>query len=357
MSKSIYIIAEAGVNHNGSEDVAIGLIDAAIAAGVDAVKFQTFRSEALVSRSARKADYQARLTGHAEGQLEMLKRLELTEMQHVRLASYCAQTGIEFLSTPFDSESARFLADQIKISCLKIPSGEITNGPFLLDVARLGLPIVMSTGMSTLEEVEAALKILAFGFLEPDAKPTGEALSSIFASSAAKKKLRERVTLLHCTTEYPAPMTEVNLRCMRTMHDAFGLDVGYSDHTQGIEIPIAAAALGARIIEKHFTLDRTLPGPDHKASLQPEELAAMVSAIRNVELAMGDGSKAPTASEMGNRIAARRSLIALEPIGPGDLFTADNLGSKRPGAGVCPMRYWEFLGTSASKAYSADEQL
>ena len=350
-----YIIAEAGVNHNGSLDLARKLIDAAAEAGADAVKFQTFRAEALVSDSAPKADYQKQATGTTESQFQMLKKLELSEAAHRALAAHCRARGIQFLSTPFDEESIILLHEDIGVPLLKVPSGEITNGPFLLAAARTGKPIILSTGMSTIDEVREALEVIAFGYTERKRKPSRIAFRSAFHSPAGKRALKTRVTLLHCTTEYPAPCADVNLRAMDTMREAFGLPVGFSDHTSGMIIPVAAVARGAAVIEKHFTLDRGLPGPDHQASLEPRELRAMVRAIRDVELAMGSGVKEPAPSEQKNIAVARRSIVASRAIRKGETFTIDNITCKRPGSGASPMRYWNALGKKAGKAYRRDE--
>lgn len=329
----VFIIAEAGVNHNGSLDLAKRLIRIAADAGADAVKFQTFQAGSLVSKTARKAEYQERETGTAESQYEMLKRLELDPRAHADLQALCRESGIAFMSTPFDPESIKLLHD-LGMDIFKIPSGEITNLPHLRQIGALGKRVILSTGMSTMDEVGAALDALA---------KAGTPLSSI--------------TVLHATTEYPAPMDEVNLLAMPAMREAFGVEVGYSDHTPGIEIPIAAAAMGARVIEKHFTLDRTMPGPDHKASLEPDELIAMVSAIRNLERAMGDGAKTPTASERKNMMVARKSIVAARPISKGETFTAANLAVKRPGTGISPMRWDEFLGKIADRDFREDEPI
>jgi len=324
---SVFVIAEAGVNHNGSVERALAMIDCAADAGADAVKFQTFHADALVSRGAAKAEYQVRATGDEESQLEMVRALELDEAAHRQLVAHCRARGIEFMSTPFDPESVALLVS-LGVSRLKIPSGEITNPLLLRAVAATALPLIMSTGMSTLDEIEAALAV------------TGA---------------RERVTLLHCTTEYPAPIGEVNLRAMATMAARFGLPVGYSDHTEGIVVASAAVALGAVVIEKHFTLDRGLPGPDHKASLEPSELRAMVAAIRAVERALGRVEKAPTPSEVKNLVVARKSLVAARAIRRGERFTPENLTTKRPGSGISAMRYDEWLGREADRDYEADE--
>jgi len=349
------IIAEAGVNHNGSIKMARQLIDVAAEAGADVVKFQTFKADKVVSKYAPKAAYQKQATAKSESQLEMVRKLELDESAHRKLQEHCRRRGIEFLSTPFDFESVDLLARKLKLRRLKIPSGEITNGPYLLHVARTGKPVILSTGMSTLGEIEKALGVLAFGYLSKTNKPSLEKFQKAYASAKGRKVLREKVSLLHCTTEYPAPFDEVNLRAMETMRNAFGLPVGLSDHTTGIAVPIAAVAMGAAIIEKHFTLDRNLPGPDHKASLEPDELEAMVTAIRNVELAFGQDQKRPTVSEMQNKDVARKSLVAATGIRKGEIFSPSNLTMKRPGQGISPMQYWKLIGKAAKKDYDTDE--
>lgn len=328
---SVIIIAEAGVNHNGDIEMAKRLIDVAAEAGADYVKFQTFSAERLATRDAAKADYQKRNDGEADSQFEMLKRLELSEAMHHELIAHCASRNIAFFSTGFDIESLDFL-NTLGLPLFKIPSGEITNLPYLRHIGSLGKPIIMSTGMATLDEIGAAL-----GVLEQAGAP------------------RDAITVLHCTTDYPAAMSDVNLRAMLAIKEKFGVKVGYSDHTQGIEVAIGATALGAQLIEKHFTLDRTLPGPDHKASLEPSELKAMVAAIRNIEIALGDGNKHPTANELRNVAIARKSLVAARPIKEGEIFTADNLGVKRPGSGISPMRLDEWIGKRASRDYRIDE--
>jgi N,N'-diacetyllegionaminate synthase len=325
------IIAEAGVNHNGDMSMAYRLIDAAAAAGADMVKFQTFSAERLATPGAPKAGYQTLATGDSESQFSMLRSLELTREMHVALMDRCDARGIRFFSTAFDAQSADLLAE-LGLDRFKIPSGEITNLPYLRHIGRFTKPIILSTGMATLGEIESALDVL-----EASGTP------------------RERVTVLHCNTEYPTPIGDVNLRAMNAIGKAFGVAVGYSDHTLGIEVPIAAAALGATVIEKHFTLDRTLPGPDHKASLEPHELKAMIVAIRNVETALGDGIKRPSGSEAQNRSIARRSLVAAVAIRKGESFTPENLAVKRPGLGVSPMRWDEAMGRKASRDFAADE--
>jgi N,N'-diacetyllegionaminate synthase len=328
---STLIIAEAGVNHNGDLDLARRLVDVAAEAGADLVKFQTFSAERLATAQAAKADYQRQNTAAAESQHAMLRRLELDAAAHEMLIEHCRSRGIGFFSTGFDVESVDLLA-RLGQRRFKIPSGEITNLPLLRHIGAFGVPLILSTGMATLEEVAAALKAL-----EQAGTP------------------RSLVTVLHCTTEYPAPMSDVNLRAMLAMRDAFGVSIGYSDHTNGIEVAIAAVALGATIIEKHFTTDRNLPGPDHKASLEPGELRAMVAAIRNIEVALGDGVKKPSPSEVKNRPIARKSLVAAVPIRAGEVLSAANLAVKRPGTGLSPMLWDEVLGRTARRDYAADE--
>jgi len=358
-AQRVLIIAEAGVNHNGSLDLAFKLIDAAAAAGADVVKFQTFRASELASAHVPKAQYQLASTDATESQLDMLKKIELSESDHEKLIAHATRKGIGVLSTPFDLPSLRLLTTRFGLKVIKIPSGEITNGPFLLEVAHTGREVILSTGMSSLAEVEAALAILAFGFsTASDAvEPSETAFSQAFASAAGQCALRAKVKLLHCTSEYPAPFAEVNLLAMDTLARAFELPVGFSDHTCGIHVPVAAVARGACIIEKHFTLDRTLPGPDHAASLEPQELAAMVRSIREVEIALGDGIKRPMSSEWKNRPIARKCLIATAPIKAGEPFTADNLGAKRSGAGLSPMNYWHLLGKVAVRGFEPDEPI
>lgn len=351
---STYIIAEAGVNHNGSLNMAKELVEVAAAAGANAVKFQTFKADKLVSRLAPKAEYQTRTTAADESQHEMIRKLELDEHAHEILIGHCKICGIEFLSTPFDLESVDLLAGGFDLPCLKIPSGDITNAPLLLKIAQTGKPVILSTGMSNLGEIEDALGVLAFGYLGIS-NPSMAAFRTAYCTVAGQEILQSKVTLLHCTTEYPAPFEDVNLRVMDTLSSAFGLPVGYSDHTEGIAVPIAAVARGAVVIEKHFTLDRTLPGPDHKASLEPLELKQMVTAIRVIEQALGSGRKHPTPSELKNMVVARKSLVAACTIREGEPFTAENLAVKRPGNGLSPMQYWEVLNRKAGHDLSADE--
>ena len=353
---SVFVIAEAGVNHNGSLDLARDLIDAAAQAGADAVKFQTFKASEIVSRHAPKAAYQQRSTDQGESQLEMIGKLELSAGDHRVLIEHARQRGIDFLSTPFESRSLALLVDELGLRTIKIPSGEITNAPFLVQIARTGCRMILSTGMSTLREVESALATLAYGGLAPVGQPPGAAaFEAAYLSASGQALLRERVVLLHCTTEYPAPVADVNLKAMDVMAQAFGMPVGYSDHTEGIHVAVAAVARGARVIEKHFTLDRSLPGPDHKASLEPAELRAMVSAIRDVEAALGDGVKRPSAAELKNRAVVRRSLVAACSIAAGEPYSEENLTCKRPGTGVSPTAYWNRLGTAAARDYAADD--
>jgi len=358
MGARVLIIAEAGVNHDGSLAQARALVDAAAAAGADIVKFQTFRADRIATRKVGKADYQKRHGEASEGQHAMLRRLELDEAAHMDLVSHCRTRGIEFLSTPFDLPSVALLADRLALRRLKISSGDLTNGPLLLAAARTGAAIVLSTGMSTLGEIEAALGVLAFGMTAPLQQPPGAAaFAAAYACEGGQQALRERVTLLHCTSEYPAAAASVNLRAMATIGDAFGLRIGYSDHTVGIAVPIAAAARGATVIEKHFTLDRTLPGPDHKASLEPDELTEMVAAIRTVEAALGSALKAPAESEAGTRAVARKSLVAARALKRGDRLTAATLDCKRAEGGVSAMRYWEALGRVIDRDYAADDPI
>ncbi len=325
------IIAEAGVNHNGDLNIAKELIEVAAYSGADYIKFQTFQATELAAKSALKAEYQTENTKSSETQIEMLKKLELTSDDHLQLIETCKKNNIKFLSTPFDFQSIELLK-QLKISLWKIPSGEITNLPFLKKIGSFGEPIILSSGMSNLGEIEAAINVL---------EKSGTS--------------RSIITILHCTSEYPAPMSEVNLNAMKTIQNAFGVKVGYSDHTVGIEISLAAVALGASIIEKHLTLDRRMSGPDHKASIEPNELNAMVAGIRNVEQALGDGIKTPTPSEIKNIPIARKSIIAKMKIKKGDIFTEENLSVKRPGNGISPMNWLEVLGKIALKDYQEDD--
>ncbi|MCM3143723.1 N-acetylneuraminate synthase [Brevibacillus sp. MER 51] len=352
-----FIIAEAGVNHNGSLDMAKELIYRAVEAGADAVKFQTFKAEHIISRHAQKADYQKKRTDKEETQLEMVKKLELSREMHEELVHCCRNNNIKFLSTPFDVESVDLLAHDIQVDQLKIPSGEITNAPLLLKIARSNLPVFLSTGMSNLGEIEQALAVLSYGYVADKQAPSLSRFMEVYSSEEGQQVLREKVTLLHCTTEYPAPFEDVNLRAMDTLASAFGLRVGFSDHTRGISVPIAAVARGAKVIEKHFTLDRSLPGPDHMASLEPDELKQMIDSIRQVEMALGKPMKLATPVEQKNKSVARKSLVAAKTIKKGDKFTTENVTSKRPGTGISPMLYWECIGKVADRDYEEDDAI
>lgn len=357
MSQSCFVIAEAGVNHNGDRDLALRLVDAAADAGADAVKFQTFRAEEIVSLSAPKAAYQIEQTGEAESQYEMLKALELGPELHQDLADHCRARDIQFLSTPFDLPSLEFLVKEIGVERLKIPSGEITNGPLILASARTGLPIILSTGMSTLGEVEIALGAIAYGYSDDSGIPSFGHFRDKLAAADTQALMQTRVAILHCTSDYPAAYSDVNLRAMDTLSAAFGLPVGYSDHTLGTAVSIGAVARGARVIEKHFTLDRTLPGPDHAASLEPNELTDMVAGIRAIEDAIGNSQKRPVAREIDTRTIARKRIIARRSIRKGETLTPDNLAVKRPGDGLSPMMYWQMLGRPANRDYEVEEPL
>lgn len=354
MEKHTYIIAEVGVNHNGSLELAKQLIDVAVEAGVDAVKFQTFKADKLVSKKAPKAEYQSKSTDPEESQYSMLKKLELDDEAHQYLIDYCSERNIEFLSTPFDLDSVDLLVDKYGLNTIKISSGDLTNAPLLLKIARTGRKMILSTGMSSLIEIEQALGVVAFGYLGYE-NPSLQAFKESYYSQEGRQLLKEKVTILHCTTEYPTPFEDVNLRVMDTLKQAFGLEVGFSDHTPGIAVPIAAVARGAVLIEKHFTLDKTLPGPDHKASLEPEELKMMVSSIRQVEKSVGSSIKVPVESEVKNISVARKSILASKQILQGEEFTEENLTVKRPGNGVEPIKYWDMLGKKATRNYDAEE--
>lgn len=334
MNTRVLIIAEAGVNHNGSLDIAKRLVDEAADAGVDIVKFQTFKAEKLVSKSAKQAEYQQRNMGKTDdSQYSMLKKLELSPLQHEELIDYCREKGIRFFSTAFDMDSIEYL-HSLNLGLWKIPSGEITNYPYLRKIAQYGEPVILSTGMCELSDIEAAIQVLL--------------------SYGLQKK---QITVLHCNTEYPTPMRDVNLKAMLEIERKFGVAVGYSDHTEGIEVPIAAVALGATVIEKHFTLDKNMNGPDHKASLEPKDLRAMVKAIRNIEQALGSGHKVISASERKNIEVARKSIVAACPIRKGDLLTDENLTVMRPGNGISPMRWEEVVGTYATRNYQEEEPI
>ena len=328
--KKVFIIAEAGVNHNGSLELARRLVDAAVEAGVDAVKFQTWKTELIVTRAAKQAEYQIDNTGIVESQFDMLKKLELSYDSFRELKAYCDEKCITFMSTPDEVESAKFLSELQDI--FKIGSGELTNLPYLRFIGKLGKSLIVSSGMATLGEIEGALDAL---------------------TQAGTPK--EKITVLHATTDYPCPMDEVNLRAMQTIRNAFSVNVGYSDHTEGIEVPIAAVAMGASVIEKHFTLDRNMEGPDHKASLEPDELKAMVRSIRNIEQTFGDAIKRPSKSEVKNIAIVRKSIVAACDIKIGEPFTVNNMTTKRPGSGICPMRWDEVVGSLSQKKYYCDD--
>ena len=331
MDNKVFIIAEAGVNHNGSMNIAKKLIDAASKAGADAVKFQTFKTEKLVSVHAKKADYQKKNEVSPESQFDMLKKLELSYSDHIRLITYCKKIGIEFLSTPFDIDSIKLL-NELGLKNFKIPSGEITNLPYLRAIGKLSKKVIMSTGMADIREIKDALEVL-------------------IESGTSK----DNITILHANTEYPTPFEDVNLRAMQTIAKELNVKVGYSDHTLGIEVSIAAVAMGASVIEKHFTLDKSMEGPDHKASLEPDELKKMVQAIRNIEKALGDGIKQPSKSESKNIAVARKSIVAAKDISVDEYFSEDNITTKRPGTGVSPMKWDEIIGQIAIKEYLKDD--
>lgn len=329
----VYVIAEAGINHNGNIKIAKKMIDTALSAGADAVKFQTFKAEKIISRFSPKAAYQKKPAGKEDSHLAMIKRLELDVIAHRELIGYCRKRGIIFLSSPFDLESIDLL-NKFGLEIFKIPSGEITNLPYLKKIGALKKKCIISTGMADMGEIKAALSILI--------------------EAGTRKK---DVTVLHCTTEYPAPFEEVNLSAMLTIRDALKVNVGYSDHTLGIEVSVAAAALGAVIIEKHFTLDKNMEGPDHKASLDPDELKRMIAAIRNIEKALGSGIKRPSLSEKRNKLVVRKSVVASRDIKKGEIFTEDNITVKRPGAGISPMRWDEIIGKAAGRDFNEDEMI
>lgn len=353
-SPHVYVIAEAGVNHNGQRDLALALVDAAADAGADAVKFQTFSAAKLAAASAPKAAYQKRSTDAAESQLTMLKKLELPIEWHAPLQAHAKKRGIEFLSTAFDTDSLTFLAD-LGMPLFKVPSGELTNGPLLWQFARTRKPLVLSTGMATLSEVEQALAIVAHALNAPAEPHSIDEVWRGWSRPDYRQRLNGHVTLLHCTSQYPTPYDEVNLRAMDTLATSFGLDVGYSDHTEGILIPVAAVARGAKVIEKHFTLDRSLPGPDHQASLEPDELKRMVSEIRALERALGDGSKSPQLSEWDTRQAARQQVVAARDISQGATITRDDLTTARCGSGLPPTALWGLVGQRARRTFEAGE--
>lgn len=352
----VYIIAEAGVNHNGQRELAFALVDCAADAGADAVKFQTFDAAKLAAKSAQKAAYQKLSTDAAESQLDMLKKLELPREWHTDLQAYAGQRGITFISTAFDQDSLAFL-DTMGMPFFKIPSGELVNGPLLWQFARTRKPLVISTGMATLSEVEQGLAIVAHALNALTEPANMDEVWRHWSMPASRASLAGHVSLLHCTSQYPTPLDEVNLRAMDTLAHAFGLEVGYSDHTQGILIPIAAVARGARIIEKHFTLDRTMPGPDHAASLEPSELRQMVADIRALEAALGDGVKAPQASEFDTRRVGRQQVVAARPIAAGAVLVRADLTTARSGQGLPATALWAMVGQTAQRAFATGDEL
>lgn len=350
----VLIIAEAGVNHNGSIEIAKQMVDKAVDAGVDIIKFQTFKSEKLVSKAARQAEYQQRNIGkQGEGQLEMLKKLELSQQDHEELIAYCNKKGIRFFSTAFDMDSIDYL-HSLNMGLWKIPSGEITNYPYLRKIASYGEPIILSTGMCELSDIKAAVNVINEFWPKANSQRLTAKCQRLTANS---QQPTADITILHCNTEYPTPYQDVNLKAMFEIAETFKVKFGYSDHTQGIEVPIAAVALGASVIEKHFTLDKTMEGPDHKASLEPEELKAMVQAIRHIEQALGTGHKTISESERKNIEIARKSIVAACPIKAGELLTEENLTVKRPGSGISPMRWNEVVGTFAVKDFEEEEPI
>ena len=350
-----YVIAEAGVNHDGRVEDALALVDAAADAGADCVKFQTFRADALASSQARKADYQKRTTESEESQLSMLRRLELPLDAYGRLIARAHEREIAFLSTPFDHESLRFLLKELRLGQIKIGSGDLTNAPLLLEAAQSGCPLILSTGMATLAEVEEALSVLAFGYGEYVEEPSRYAFSRNWNEIESRAVLKDKVVLLHCTTEYPAPPESTNLRAIDTIAAAFGLPVGYSDHTLGYNASLAAVARGAVMIEKHLTLDTKRPGPDHAASLDPHQFKDLVKGIRSVEALLGDGLKMPQQAEIKNISIARKAVVAARPIARGELITKESITVKRPAQGLAPILFWDVLGHPARRDYQIDE--
>ncbi|MTI11390.1 N-acetylneuraminate synthase [Curvivirga aplysinae] len=355
MSKNVYIIAEAGVNHNGELSRAFDLVDIAAETGADAVKFQTFKADELTTQRAETCDYQRSATKGAVSQQDMLRALELSEEEFCMLAEHCAKKNIEFMSTGFDIKSLDFLTSKTKIKRVKIPSGEMVNPFLLLHAARTNLPIIISTGLASLEEVKLSIGVISYGLAHPHSIPTREEALEQLESKQNYDLLREKITILHCTSAYPAPMSDINLNAIRTLHDEFELDIGFSDHSQGINASLGAVAVGAKVIEKHFTLDKNLPGPDHKASLSPKELNELVSGIRDIERALGSGQKQPSSSESKNKLAVRGSLVASCKISKDEILTEENLTAKRPGDGLHPMAFLDLNGQKASKQYDPDD--
>jgi len=350
---SVYVIAEAGVNHNGDIQLAHRLVDAAADAGADAVKFQTFVPEQLVTHDAQRADYQKRNQPGENSQLQMLSELALSHNAHSELLAHCQDRNIDFLSSPFDAQSADFLIDELQLPLIKLGSGELTNGPLLWQLGKSDRRLILSTGMANLEEIRDALGLLSHAYQTDASQPQ----TTDFAGCLDASILQDRVSLLHCTTEYPCPLEAVNLRAMDTLAETFGLAVGYSDHTEGIAVSLAAAARGASVLEKHLTLDRSMPGPDHAASIEPTELVALVSGVRSIEQALGSAVKQPAEVERKNAAIARKSLRATSAIATGGAFTEQNIGAKRPGNGISPMHYWSLLGRTSTRDYAIDDLL
>ena len=356
-AKGVFVIAEAGVNHNGDLELARRLIDVAADAGADAVKFQTFSADMLATHAAPMADYQRAAIGDGQSQQEMLRALELAPAAHAALKAHANLRGVEFISTPFDRASLKFLVEELKVTTLKIGSGDATDGPLLLDAARSGCQLIVSTGMCDLEEVAAAIDLIAYG-MTSDRTPSGSAdFAGYRTRPDAPRALAEKVTLLHCTSLYPAPVDMANLRAMKTMRQAFGLPVGYSDHTLGGTVALAASAAGAAVIEKHVTLDCAMPGPDHAASMEPVAFASLVADIRTIEAALGTASKEPAEAEYDMRRIARKSLVAARNVAQGTLLAAEDVSAKRPGGGISPMAFWDVIDTPAKQDCELDERL
>ncbi|GBF48801.1 putative N-acetylneuraminic acid synthetase [Leptospira ryugenii] len=351
-----FIIAEAGVNHNGSLEKAKDLVKIAKDSGANAVKFQTFKADLLVTKSARKAEYQVNNTGKDNSQYQMLKELELSEDDHFVLFELANSLGIEFLSTPFDQESLYFLIHKLGLKRIKISSGDLINAPFLFEVGKFAETVILSSGMGNLAEIEEALSILTLGFLKDSSVGINRtSLMHALASEIGYAELKRRVTILHATTDYPAKFSDVNLKAMQTIQRAFGLDVGYSDHTEGIHVSVAAVAMGAKVIEKHFTADKTQEGPDHLASLEPKELKSLVDSIRDIELSLGTGMKLPAPSEAQNAEVVRKSIVAKKAIRRGERFSSENLTIKRPGTGIRPIEFWNLIGKESNQDYIEDD--
>lgn len=357
--KSVYVIGEAGVNHNGNIDLAYKLVDIAVEANADAVKFQVFKADSLVTKFARKANYQIEKNDKEESQYDMLKRLELSKSEFKDLHLYCKKKGIDFLSTAFDKSSLEFLYKDLQVPMLKIPSGELTNAPFILDHARTGRDLIISTGMANIDEIRMALSVIAYGFINKinNKKPSLKSFKKAYDSKEGKEALLKKVTVLHCTSEYPAPLKDINLLAINHIQELFGLNVGYSDHTKGIIAPITAVALGAKVIEKHFTIDCTMDGPDHKASLDPETFKKMVEAIRSTELALGSREKKLVASEIENKDVVRKSIIAIKSIKKGEVLNEKNIGIMRPGKGMSPYLFWKVIGSQAKHEFKVGDYI